>query len=83
VRAKLSAVRRSRLLVASAKIRILGRLSTARDGEALFLTAGKADAVLADCGVVALGQLLDDVVDLGELARPHDVVEAAIGARRD
>ena len=31
----------------------------AGDGEALFLAAGEADAVLADLGVVAFGQFLD------------------------
>ena len=40
------------------------------DGEALALAAGEADAVFADLGLVALRQLLDDVVDLGEPGRP-------------
>ena len=39
--------------------------------------------MLADLGVVALRQLLDEVVDLGELARQHHLGEAGIGVGGD
>jgi hypothetical protein len=48
----------------------------AGDGEALLLAAGEADAVLADLGLVTLGQLVDNVVNLGDPGRLDDVVEA-------
>jgi hypothetical protein len=43
------------------------------------LSAGEADAVLADLGVLALGELLDDVMDLGDAAAPNHVGETGIG----
>ena len=55
------------------------RKNGAGGGEALFLPAGEADAVLADLGVVALGQFLDHVVDLGDSRGLHDVGEAGVG----
>ena len=53
----------------------------AGDGDALFLAAGEADAVLAEPGLVALGQLFDRVVDLGGAAGGDDLLEARVRAR--
>jgi hypothetical protein len=55
----------------------------AGDGKALLLAAGEADAALADFGVVALGQLFDHVVDLGDLRGLHHVGEAGVGVGGD
>src|SRR6185312_4834543 len=41
----------------------------AGDGDALLFTAGELEAALADFGVVALGRLPDDAVDLRERSR--------------
>ena len=52
----------------------------ARDRDALALAAGKPHAPLAQVGVVALGQTLDELVGKGRHAgRPH-LVEAGVGA---
>jgi hypothetical protein len=48
----------------------------ASNGDALLLPAGKPDPMLADLGLVALGQLLDGVVDFRQAAGVDDVVEA-------
>src|SRR5688572_15007711 len=53
----------------------------AGDCDALLLPAREADAVLAERGVVALRQLVDDVVNLGELAGLGDLVEAGVWVR--
>ena len=50
----------------------------AGDGDALALSAGQADAVLAHRGLVALRQLFDDLMDLGHLAYVHDLFEAGV-----
>ena len=42
------------------------------DGEALALAAGEADAALSDEGVVALGQVGDEAVGVGELGGGDD-----------
>ena len=50
---------------------------------ALLLAAREADAVLADLGLVALRQLLDDLVNLGHLAGLHDVLERGVRVGKD
>jgi hypothetical protein len=61
VRAIWSAVGWSRLLVASSKIRIFGRLRSARDSDPLLLSARETHAALADFGLIAVGQRRDRV----------------------
>ena len=56
----------------------------ARDRDALALAAGERDPALADHGVVALGQRLDELVRLGEPRGALDVVVGRVGpAERD
>ena len=52
-----------------------GRVDQQRagDGHALLLAAGEGHAPLADPGIVAIGQALDEVVDLGRLGRGDDL----------
>lgn len=45
------------------------------DGQALALAARKADAVLAQWGLVSLGQGLDDLVNLRQAACVHHLLE--------
>ena len=47
----------------------------AGDGDALALAARQAAAALADDGVVAFGQLEDEVVRAGELRRRDDALD--------
>ena len=51
----------------------------AGDGDALALAAGQSDAILAHRGLVALRQLFDNIVDLGQLAGVDDLFEAGVG----
>src|SRR5258706_345452 len=46
----------------------------ASDGDALLLAAGEADAVLAERGLVALGEFLDGVVDFREFTGGDDIL---------
>ena len=52
----------SRLEVASSRMRIFGRASSARDRDALALAAGELDAALAHHGLVALLEGLHEFV---------------------
>ena len=54
----------------------------AGDGDALALAARQAAAALADDGVVALGQLEDEVVGAGELRRRDRPARSAWPDRR-
>ena len=47
----------------------------AGDGNALLLAAGKVDGTLLQPGVVALRQLLDELVRPGHARGPHDILE--------
>ena len=50
----------------------------AGDGDTLLLSAGEADTVFADRGLVALRQLFDDLMDLGHFAYMHDLFKAGM-----
>ena len=45
------------------------------DGETLTLTAGEGDSALADPGVVAVGECVDEVVQLRDPGGPHHLVQ--------
>ena len=55
----------------------------AGNGDALTLAAGESGATLADLGLVAIWQFVDEVVDFGSFAGIDDVVEAGVGMRHD
>src|SRR5699024_11546250 len=50
----------------------------AGNGDALFLTTGKAQAALTDDGVVAIGESLDEFVGIGTLGHLDDFFFAGI-----
>ena len=52
----------------------------ARDRDPLALAAGERDPALADDGLVPVGQPLDELVRLRELARPLDLVGGQLAA---
>src|SRR5262249_33700467 len=67
---------RARWLVQNENGRILQE--SARESNALALPAGKGHAAFADNGVVALGQLRNEPVDISGSRRPYDVFTAGI-----
>ena len=71
-------VQRARRLVEDDDRRVLEE--HARDGDALFLPARQARAVLADRRVVAHRQRAHELVDVGLLGRGDDLVERGVGA---
>ena len=70
----------SRLEVASSRIRIRGiGEDGARDRHALALAARQLHAALADDGVVAVLERLDELVGVRDAADPLDLVERRVG----
>ena len=53
----------------------------AGDRQALALAAGERQAALADAGVVAVGQALDELVGLGAAGGGHDLLVASASGR--
>ena len=52
----------------------------AGDGYALLLAAGKLQAALSHRGLIAIGQLADELVNARELGRGFDLFAAGAGA---
>ena len=51
---------------------------SARDREALLLPSGKLDSAFPDDGIVALRQLLDELVRIGLLRSPPNIAQPRI-----
>ena len=75
-----SSMRESTDEVASSSSRIFGfESSAARERDALPLPAAEREALLADDGVVAVGQPQDELVRLGRARRGLDLLPRRVG----
>ena len=78
-----SSVAASSALVASSSTRMRGlRITRAGDADQLALAGGEAAAALAELGLVALRQALDEVVRADELGGRDDPLERVIGGAK-